>query len=267
MHEKVKEEKESLKTKERDEKQGKYSICTVCQKKIKGDTNQMTRHMKIHTDERKHTCPECSMAFLSLANMNRHTLKHLDEKPHTCTQCNKSFPRTHLLKRHLMVHLEEKNIQCQICPYISVDQTGHKDHTLEHKREKSLTCPECGKTFTGIWSTSHLNKHMIIHGVENHVHCTLCPFNCTTLASLKQHMRKHLRNDSAISKLVKCTYCSFTYNYKSHPDHPIDILIHTEGEPHIIIPAALPAALPALPAPIYEGPGQQVSNSTNQCSE
>ena len=35
-----------------------------------------------------------------------------------------------------------------------------------------------------------------------------------------------------------------TLNYKSHTDFPIEIEIHTEGEPHILIPTALPAALP-----------------------
>ena len=215
--------------------------------------------MKIHTGERKHKCPNCGMAFLSLANMNRHILKHLDEKPHNCTECNESFPRTHLLKRHLKVHYEEKNIQCKKCPHISDDQTSHNAHTLEHKREKSLTCPECGKSFTGIWSSSHLSKHMTRHGVNNPVQCKLCPFNCTTLGSLKQHMRKHLRPDSSISRLVKCTHCSFTYNYKSDPDLPIDILIHIEGEPHIVIPAALPAALPVS---TLDGPDQQLYNPT-----
>ena len=205
---------------------GKQSTCTLCQKKVKGGMNLMNKHMKTHTGERKHKCPECGKAFLLLTNMNRHIRTHSGEKLHICKECDKPFSRTDELTKHLKNHSVKEPIKCQICFYVCIDQYSFKEHTLVHKKDGSRKCAECDKSFT---NASSLNAHIFgFHGSKKAVICELCPYSFTTLTNLKEHMEKHNPNDRPI-KLVKCKHCPFTYYCKTQPDLPIDILIHAEG--------------------------------------
>ena len=208
----------------------KYT-CTICQKMV----GSKKRHMKIHTGEKVYKCTECGTSFTQASNLTRHMLTHsVAEKLHNCTECTKSFNRLQTLARHVQGHSGEKPIKCQHCPYSCIDQGALKKHYNNiHAEEKPEKCSECDQCFVKHYQ---LKKHMLVHSKP--ITCKLCPYACTTLYSFKQHMEKHIQRQ-CVMKVIKCRYCSFAYNSKTQGDLPIDILIHREGKPHVVIPAVL----------------------------
>ncbi|KXL48662.1 hypothetical protein M433DRAFT_38179, partial [Acidomyces richmondensis BFW] len=54
--------------------------------------------------QRLYSCGKCSKSYARLDHLSRHVRMHTQEKPYQCQVCTKAFARADLLKRHTLGH-------------------------------------------------------------------------------------------------------------------------------------------------------------------
>ncbi|XP_022126655.2 zinc finger protein GLIS3 [Pieris rapae] len=106
-------------------------------------------------------CTRSQRGFNARYKMIVHMRIHTNERPHTCNQCQKSFSRAENLKIHLRSHSGEKPY---VCPYEGCgkaysNSSDRFKHTRTHKVDKPYCCkaPGCTKRYT---DPSSLRKHV-----------------------------------------------------------------------------------------------------------
>ncbi|XP_078485488.1 zinc finger protein Ci-ZF(C2H2)-42 [Ciona intestinalis] len=78
-----------------------------CDKKF-SRTDELNRHVRIHTGVKPFTCPECQRRFSRSDHLRTHTRTHTGEKPYNCKICSKRFARSDECKRHTRIHNKVK---------------------------------------------------------------------------------------------------------------------------------------------------------------
>ncbi|XP_061714787.1 zinc finger protein GLIS2 homolog isoform X1 [Cydia pomonella] len=106
-------------------------------------------------------CTRPQRGFNARYKMLVHIRTHTNERPHTCNQCSKSFSRAENLKIHLRSHSGEKPY---VCPYEGCgkaysNSSDRFKHTRTHTVDKPYCCkvPGCNKRYT---DPSSLRKHV-----------------------------------------------------------------------------------------------------------
>ncbi|CAH0405839.1 unnamed protein product [Chilo suppressalis] len=122
-------------------------------------------HAHAHTDGHFYcgwkNCRRPQRGFNARYKMLVHVRTHTNERPHTCNQCSKSFSRAENLKIHLRSHSGEKPY---VCPYEGCgkaysNSSDRFKHTRTHTVDKPYFCkvPGCNKRYT---DPSSLRKHV-----------------------------------------------------------------------------------------------------------
>lgn len=74
--------------------------CAVCLKTY-SNLLALKNHRRIHSETRRHRCPECGKAFRVSSQLQNHRRVHQKEREFACTLCQRSFPTQASFRLHL----------------------------------------------------------------------------------------------------------------------------------------------------------------------
>ncbi|XP_049818322.1 gastrula zinc finger protein XlCGF57.1-like [Aethina tumida] len=212
--------------------------CEVCNKVFLG-SNDLRKHIRVHTGERPYKCTECQQAFRQAGCLKNHMAAkhstgvvktdvficnychkvfpikerlrlhlriHTGDKPYVCLVCDMKFARGGQLIQHMRKHTGSKPFVCGMCNASFTCSANLKLHTKRHLEIRDYICDICGKSF---FRRDALRKHLnCIHNNMKAFHCDIC--NKDLKGHLPQHMRTHKKE-----KPHGCAHCGATFAQRS----------------------------------------------------
>uniref|UniRef100_A0A3P9PNH0 Ovo-like zinc finger 1a n=1 Tax=Poecilia reticulata TaxID=8081 RepID=A0A3P9PNH0_POERE len=109
---------------------GSINCCwfQVCQKTFQFQ-RMLNRHIKCHSETKRHLCTFCGKGFNDTFDLKRHVRTHTGVRPYKCSLCDKAFTQRCSLESHM------KKIHSVTLKY-----------AYKERRNKLYVCEECGHT-------------------------------------------------------------------------------------------------------------------------
>ena len=206
----------------------KKFVCEICGK-ICRKINTLTRHMRIHTQEKPFGCDVCGRAFPSDKSLLEHKRIHSGEKPYPCDSCPKAFRTMQRLQFHIMCHTGEKPFACSFCDKrfrLKILLTNHlakvhnqgkanKQSNSAQAKQKKYTCMQytcacryCDKVFRS-YNGRDLHEKCIHLGIKH-----TCD-QCGRVFNFKANFQRHMNSVHCIEKPFPCGLCDKVFALKS----------------------------------------------------
>ncbi|KAM4714629.1 LOW QUALITY PROTEIN: putative transcription factor Ovo-like 1a [Anableps anableps] len=103
-------------------------VCQVCQKTFQYQ-RMLNRHVKCHSETKRHLCTFCGKGFNDTFDLKRHVRTHTGVRPYKCSLCDKAFTQRCSLESHM------KKIHSVTLKY-----------AYKERRNKLYVCEDCGHT-------------------------------------------------------------------------------------------------------------------------
>lgn len=167
--------------------EGRTSPCDLCGKRFSNKAS-LTRHVKIHTREKRFPCDLCGKRFSSRNHVETHQRIHTGERPFSCAECGRKFLNHSHLVLHKVVHTREKPFTCPVCGKGFTRKSSVIKHSGIHAEKKPHVCKECGKSYC---QYANLVVHQRLHSGETPYTCRHCKKGFILKASMIRHELSH----------------------------------------------------------------------------
>ncbi|XP_044744053.1 zinc finger protein OZF-like [Chrysoperla carnea] len=202
--------------------------CTQCSQQFYHQL-QIEQHMQTH-EEKKFVCEDCGKIFPTRNRLTKHKKIHSDERPYKCPICTRGFKQKFDLTNHVKYRHEESDRReiCNICGKL-LHPGSLRAHLETHNTDTIYKCEQCGKIYANrIILGKHINqKHKMIDLMKKYL-CKVCNKALESDENLKRHMLVvHARY-----KRKECHICGKTYKSKKGLNVHIQSA-HMDVRPHL----------------------------------
>lgn len=204
--------------------------CTLC---LQTFPDPLT--LQIHSQMKRHCCPECGKTFCLIAHLQSHMDVHAKDRSLVCSPCQQSFHNAASFQQHQDMHHRAQGqytqpgmtgvvqMESDLCWSSGMDQAmglqgmpklvpafdnlhdpasdlrERQESTEPHgAEEKSHVCEHCGRAYRHAGSLlNHKNSHK-----TGSYFCSVCQKEFTNLMALKNHRRIHTE-----PKRYQCLEC------------------------------------------------------------
>ncbi|XP_018612772.1 zinc finger protein 62 homolog isoform X2 [Scleropages formosus] len=194
--------------------------CVLCLKTF-SNLLALKNHRRIHSETRRHSCPDCNKTFRVSSQLRSHRRVHVKERELACIPCQRSFPSRVSFRRHQELHSQAQQLPLQdvlgeeldwgcgpdlilsapgqgsdgeprlaahsSCASSRLPQLPLQQESFVEAVHKMHVCEHCGRAYR---HASSLLNHKNSHKVGSFV-CSTCQKEFSNLMALKNHRRIH----------------------------------------------------------------------------
>lgn len=132
--------------------------CELCYKVFPSHDALSRHNLRAHFGDKSLKCPLCDFRTSLAASLSRHVNLHTDNRKYICDQCGSCFHTLSALKDHtIYVHSNERNYSCEICGQRFKLKSGLNRHFKTHSDEKEFKC-FCGQVYK---FRTNLKRHLM----------------------------------------------------------------------------------------------------------